>query len=285
MEYTLKTEDLKNDLLAETLQALAECYAALPAEVYVVGAAARDLAFRLLKVEPAARRTLDLDVAVMLRDWRQYDQLTELLLQHHFDKLPEKQRFVYRGANNDNKYVVDIVPFGEIAYDEQVAWPPEGTPVMSVRCFEDVMNNADKVMVDNKSGFRLASLAGQFLIKLDTWYDRHLTTHKDATDMVYILQNVYLAYANACTTALPPEINIDAEIFEIVVAGAEWIAAELKQILTDEHRRFYADALAKEIAKEEESELLDQMLDVAGSQNYAVFRRALQRMVQIIKPQ
>ncbi|MBO7433533.1 MAG: hypothetical protein J6U13_07280 [Salinivirgaceae bacterium] len=285
MEYTLKTEDLKNDLLAETLQALAECYAALPAEVYVVGAAARDLAFRLLKVEPAARRTLDLDVAVMLRDWRQYDQLTELLLQHHFDKLPEKQRFVYRGANNDNKYIVDIVPFGEIAYDEQVAWPPEGTPVMSVRCFEDVMNNADKVLVDNKFGFRLASLAGQFLIKLDTWYDRHLTTHKDASDMVYILQNVYLAYANACTTALPPEINIDAENFEIVVAGAEWIAAELKQILTEEHRRYYADALAAEVEKEEDSELLDQMLDVAGSQNYAVFHRALLRMAQIINPQ
>lgn len=284
MEYTLKTEDLKNDLLAETLQALAECYAALPAEVYVVGAAARDLAFRLLKVEPAARRTLDLDVAVMLRDWRQYDQLTEILLQHHFDKLPEKQRFVYRGANNDNKYMVDIVPFGEIAYDEQVAWPPEGTPVMSVRCFEDVMNNADKVLVDNKFGFRLASLAGQFLIKLDTWYDRHLTTHKDATDMVYILQNVYLAYANA-STSLPPEIDIDATNFDIVVAGAEWIASELKRILTDEHRRFYADALAAEVEKEEDSELLDQMLDVAGSQNYAVFHRALQRMVQIIKPQ
>ncbi|MBR6081833.1 MAG: hypothetical protein IKP62_02775 [Salinivirgaceae bacterium] len=284
MEYTLKTEDLKNDLLAETLQALAECYAALPAEVYVVGAAARDLAFRLLKVEPAARRTLDLDVAVMLRDWRQYDQLTEILLQHHFDKLPEKQRFVYRGANNDNKYVVDIVPFGEIAYDEQVAWPPEGTPVMSVRCFEDVMNNADKVLVDNKFGFRLASLAGQFLIKLDTWYDRHLTTHKDSTDMVYILHNVYLAYANA-STSLPPEIDIDATNFDIVVAGAEWTAAELKQILTEEHRRFYADALAAEVEKEEDSELLDQMLDVAGSQNYAVFHRALQRMVQIIKPQ
>lgn len=284
MEYTLKTEDLKNDLLAETLHALADCFAALPAEVYVVGAAARDLAFRLLKVEPSVRRTLDLDVAVMLRDWRQYDQLTELLLQHHFDKLPEKQRFVYRGANNDNKYVVDIVPFGEIAYDEQVAWPPEGTPVMSVRCFEDVMNNADKVLVDNKFGFRLASLAGQFLIKLDTWYDRHLTTHKDATDMVYILHNVYLAYANA-STSLPPEIDIDATNFDIVVAGAEWTAAELKQILTEEHRRFYADALAAEVEKEEDSELLDQMLDVAGSQNYAVFHRALQRMVQIIKPQ
>ena len=284
MEYVLRAKDLKNDLLAETLQALAECYAALPADVYVVGAAARDLAFKLLKVQASPRRTLDLDVAVMLRDWKQYDQLTELLLLHNFEKLPEKQRFVYRGANNDNKYIVDIVPFGEVAYGEQVAWPPEGTPVMSVRCFEDVMSNADNVLVDNKFGFRLASLAGQFLIKLDTWYDRHLTTRKDASDMVYILQNVYLAYANACTTALPPEIDIDATNFEIVVAGAEWIAAELKQILTEEHRRFYANALAAEIEKEEDSELLDQMLDVAGSQNYVVFYRALLRMAQIIKP-
>ena len=95
MEYKVTTSDLRNDLLTETLQELSHCYAELGAEVYVVGAAARNLAMRLLNMQDAPRRTLDLDVAVSLHDWHQYKQLSAILLQHHFIKSEEKQRFIY----------------------------------------------------------------------------------------------------------------------------------------------------------------------------------------------
>lgn len=281
MEYKTTKSELQNDLLAETLQELSLCYAELGAEVYVVGAAARDLAMRLLKMQNASRRTLDLDVAVLLQDWQQYEQLSVILLQHHFIKSAEKQRFIYKGRNGQNRYEVDIVPFGEITTDEQVAWPPEGSPVMSVRCFHDIMQAADKVIVDNDFSFRIASLSGQFLIKLDTWQDRHLKTKKDAADMVYILQNVYVAYA-LNSNGLPPEIDINAEQFDVVVAGAEWIAADLKKILTAEHREYYSELLQQELDREEDSALINDMLDVSDTRNYALFRRALNRMVQII---
>lgn len=281
MDYTIHREDLQNDLLEETLQALAACYQQINAEVYVVGAAARDLALRLLKVQNAPRRTLDLDVAVLLRDWTQYERLTEILLQHDFVKAQAKQRFIYQGANIQNRYEVDIVPFGEIAEREQVAWSPEGSPVMSIRCFEDVMKHADSVRVDQAFSFRIASLSGQFLIKLDAWADRHLTTKKDASDMVFILQNVYVAYALNSTT-LPSEIDIDAEHFDVVVAGAEWMASDLKKMLSEEHRQFYADMLQKELDREEDSPLLNDLLDVSDARNYLLFRRALTRVAQIL---
>ena len=281
MEYKITTSDLRNDLLAETLQELSLCYAELRTEVYVVGAAARDLAMRLLNMQDSSRRTLDLDVAVLLQDWHQYEQLSAILRQHHFIKSEEKQRFIYKGANGQNKYEVDIVPFGAIATDEQVAWPPEGSPVMSVRCFNDVMQAADKVIVDSKFSFRIASLSGQFLIKLDTWQDRHLKTKKDATDMVYILQNVYVAYA-LNSNGLPLEIDINAEQFEVTVAGAEWIAADLKKLLTAEHRQYYSSLMQKELDREENSVLINDMLDVSDSRNYVLFRRALQRMAKIL---
>ena len=281
MEYNISIEELQSDLLAETLHELSICYAELGTEVYVVGAAARDLAMRLLKMQNAPRRTLDLDVAVLLQDWQQYKQLTTILLHHHFIKASEKQRFIYQGTNGKNQYEVDIVPFGAIAIDEQVAWPPEGSPIMSVRCFEDVMNGADIITVDNRFSFRMASLSGQFIIKLDTWQDRHLKTKKDAADMVYILQNIYVAYA-LNSNGLPPEIDINAEQFDVTVAGAEWIAAELKKILTPEHRRYYATLLQKELDIEENSVLMNDMLDMSDSRNYMLFRRALSRMVQIL---
>lgn len=281
MEYKITKYDLQNDLLAETLQELSVCYAELGAEVYVVGAAARDLAMRLLKMQNATRRTLDLDVAVLLQDWQQYEHLTTILLQHHFIKSAEKQRFIYTGVSGQNQYEVDIVPFGTIADNETLAWPPEGSPVMSVRCFEDVMQAADKVTVDETFSFRIAPLSGQFLIKLDTWQDRRLKTKKDAADMVYILQNVYIAYA-LNSNGLPPEIDINAEQFDVTVAGAEWIASDLKKILTSEHRIYYATLIQRELDREENSSLINDMLDVSDSRNYALFRRALSRMVQIL---
>ena len=282
MNYKIRKDELQNDLLAETLQALYYCYNQLQLPLYVVGASARDIALRLLKVGNAPRRTLDLDVAVALNNWLQYEDLTQILLQNHFIKAPEKQRFYYLGVDGRNQFEVDIVPFGSIAEKEQVAWPPEGSPVMSVRCIEDVMRYADIVQIEEDYTFRIASLSGQFLIKLDTWQDRHLRTKKDATDMVFILQNIYVAYALA-HDVLPAEIDIDAEHFDVVVAGAEWIASELKNILSDEHKDYYAQLLESELSKNEDSPLLNDMLDVSDSRNYSLFRRAIARMVQILR--
>lgn len=282
MEYTIHKEDLQNDLMAETLQVLAGCYRQLGAEVFVVGAAARDIALRLLDVTNAPRRTMDLDVAVMLQEWNQYERLTSILLQNHFEKAREKQRFYYLGSNGRIRFEVDIVPFGAIAEEDQVAWPPEGSPVMSVRCFEDVMRAADKVTVDGAFAFRLASLSGQFLIKLDTWNDRRMKTKKDSVDMAFLLQNVYVAYALA-HDGLPPEVDTNTEQFDVIVAGAEWMAADLKKILSDEHRHFYAEMLRGELAKNEESPLLNDLLDVSDSRNYKLYLRAFERMAQILK--
>lgn len=283
MEYTIHKEDLQNDLMAETLQVLAGCYRQLGAEVFVVGAAARDIALRLLDVTNAPRRTMDLDVAVMLQEWNQYERLTSILLQNHFEKAREKQRFYYLGSNGRIRFEVDIVPFGAIAEEDQVAWPPEESPVMSVRCFEDVMRTADKVTVDGDFAFRLASLSGQFLIKLDTWNDRRMKTKKDAADMAFLLQNVYVAYALA-HDGLPPEVDTNTEQFDVIVAGAEWMAADLKKILSDEHRHFYAEMLRGELAKNEESPLLNDLLDVSDSRNYKLYLRAFERMAQIFEP-
>lgn len=282
MNYKIRKDDLQNDLLAETLQALYHCYSQLQLPLYVVGASSRDIALRLLKVGNAPRRTLDLDVAVALHNWKQYEELSQILLDNHFIKAQEKQRFYYLGVDGRNKFEVDIVPFGSIAEKELVAWPPEGSPIMSVRCFEDVMRYADNVQIEEDYTFKIASLSGQFLIKLDTWQDRHLRTKKDATDMVYILQNIYVAYALS-HDALPAEIDIDAEHFDVVVAGAEWIASELKSILSDEHKVYYAQLLESELSRNEDSPLLNDMLDVSDGRNYSLFRRALARMAQILR--
>ena len=260
---------------------MSECYAAVDSEMYVVDAAARDIALRLMNVNDMPRRTFDLDVAVALNDWSQYEQLSSFMLQHQFVKAKERQRFYYIGKDGQNRYEVDVVPFGAIEDGGKIAWPPEGSPVMSVRCFSEVMDCAVKVTVDDAFSFRLASLSGQFLLKLDTWSDRHMLTKKDVYDMVYILKNIYVAYALS-RNGLPPEVDTETTTFDVIVAGAEWIASDLRKMLSSENRLYYSTMLQDEVTKEELSELLNDMLDVSDSHNYTLFRRALLRMSQIL---
>lgn len=196
MEYKITRDTLQNNLLYDTLEALGKVMESLQLDMYVVGALARDIAMEILEMPPSPRRTADLDVAIALKDWSQFELLKEHLLKNNFTKGKPKQRFYYKGVDGNNDYEIDIVPFGELEADEKVAWPPEGNPEMSVKCFKDVMSMSDTVMIDDAITLKMATLSGQFLIKFDTWLDRHLLTDKDAADMLYIMDNFYLAYVS-----------------------------------------------------------------------------------------
>ena len=99
--------------------------------------------------------------------------------------------------------------------------------------------------------------------------------------MVYILQNAYAAYA-LTSKGLPSEVDVEVTTFDVTVAGAEWIASDLRNILSTDNRRYYAEMLQDEVGKEESSPLLNDLLDVSDGRNYALFRRALSRMSKIL---
>lgn len=234
MEYKIDKAKFANDPLYETLAALQKSLEQLNLQLYVVGACARDIAMIVLNVPASARRTIDIDVAIALDNWEMFDKVSELLQQNYFKKAPyAKQKFYYKGEDGTNDYEVDVVPFGPLANNEVIGWPPEGNPEMSVRCFEDVMKDADTIIVDKNVRFCIASLSGQFLIKLDAWIDRHLKTDKDAHDMFYIIDNFY--WTSIVDKFPPPErvTNSDDPAFDDFVAGAQWIASELRSLLSD----------------------------------------------------
>lgn len=228
MEYKITRDTLQNNLLYDTLEALSKVMNDLQLDVYVVGALARDIAMEILEMPPSRRRTSDLDVAIALKDWSQFELLSENLLKNNFVKGKPKQRFYYKGVDGKNDYEIDIVPFGELEEDEKVAWPPEGNPEMSVKCFRDVMNIADTVVIEDAITIKMAPLSGQFLIKFDTWLDRHLLTDKDAADMLYIMDNFYLAYVSF-KQPVPDEVQETSESFDLLNGGARWIACEMKE--------------------------------------------------------
>ena len=286
MEYKIDKAKFANDPLYETLAALQKSLEQLNLQLYIVGACARDIAMIVLNVPASARRTIDIDVAIALDNWEMFDKVSELLKQNYFKKDPyAKQKFYYKGEDGTNDYEVDVVPFGPLANNEVIGWPPEGNPEMSVRCFEDVMKDADTIIVDENVRFCIASLSGQFLIKLDAWIDRHLKTDKDARDMFYIIDNFY--WTSIVDKFPPPErvTNSDDPAFDDFVAGAQWIASELRSLLSDEHRTYYVDFINSELSLEDNSKLVQHLVTASNNsnvRNYSNIRLALQNIVNIL---
>lgn len=283
MEYNITRDTLQNNLLYDTLKALSKVMYDLQLDVYVVGALARDIAMEILKMPPSPRRTADLDVAIALKDWSQFELLKEQLLKNNFVKGKPRQRFYYKGEDGNNDYEIDIVPFGELETDEKVAWPPEGNPEMSVKCFKDVMNIADTVVIDDTIIVKMPPLSGQFLIKFDTWIDRHLLTDKDAADMLYIMDNFYLAYVSF-KQPVPDEVQETSESFDLLNGGARWIACEMREFLTNEHLQFYTNQLQEQIELDEDSPLIRTMSNkYSASDSHMIVRNALIGMVEVLK--
>ena len=263
MKNSISKEELENDLLFGTLQALHNCVSKLGLELYVVGATARDIMMKMLDESPSKRETRDLDVAIALSDWSQFDNLSQELLANHFHKGKPKQKFYYKGEQHENDYEVDIVPFGDIADDEVILWPPDGTPEMSVKCFTDVMNHSIPISIDEKYTVHIAPLAGQFFIKLDSWMDRHDRDHKDADDMFFILDKFYMT--NVMDDQIPTD-DVDNDNEESLIRGAQWIASNMRSILSKDHLSYYASKIKEELDKETESELIKDFILLYGDE-------------------
>ncbi len=257
MEYRITKDQLKNDALYDTLQALCQCLHKVGSDLYIVGACARDLSLILLNLDASSRKTRDLDVAILLTDWSSFDRLCLVLQEHCFKRYKNTQKFFYKGEDGKNDYEVDVVPFGEIAEEEKIKWPPDGNPEMSVRCFTDVMAHADTIIIDEEVIAKMAPLGGQFLIKLDTWNDRHKNTDKDAKDM-FALASKYFDFVLEVTPERFGEVlpDIVDEQSHSEHSGVFFLTSDGAAFLNREHLEFFIDLVKSELAKADQSDLI-----------------------------
>lgn len=258
MDYKITREELHNDLLLDTLRALYNVLNGLNLPLYIVGATARDMMMSLLQESEAKRKTRDLDIAISIKDWSRYEEVKSALLANKFNKLSPKQKFVYKGEDGKNDYEVDVVPFGPIAEDEIIKWPPEMCPEMSVKCFEDVMFYAFDVEIDGGIFVKIAPLWGQFLIKFDAWLDRNEREFKDAEDMAYILHRYYNVMLFYLDTEDFDGINLELDKDELQRVGAQLIAKKMKSSLSDKHKKYYIEKISQQLDAGEDSRLLQQ---------------------------
>ena len=100
------------------------------------GATARDLLpFRVFGI-PAIRATLDVDFAIAVESWDKFHRMRNALLAtEEFVPTKVEHRLYFK----ESEIPIDLIPFGEVAEGDTIAWPPAKDTVMTVAGFEDAM--------------------------------------------------------------------------------------------------------------------------------------------------
>lgn len=275
MDLTISSEKIGNPLLVELLRKLTDSFSKMDKEFYVIGATARDIIMQQLLDTESRRRTKDLDIAIAIPDWDTFEQVKQNLIDDGFKKSRHMhQRFFY------GEYELDIVPYGVVAKEDgNIYWPPEEEIAMSVKGFDEVLSEAISVSIDDDFKVKIASLHGLFLLKFNAWLDRNTKTSKDADDMSFILSNYFMAN-------LEREIHqevYDWENFNDYIVGGYWLAYDIVALLNKEQLCYYKGIIEGELAKEEESRLINQMIENSYGLKYETVRDTWQAIVDVFQ--
>ena len=275
MDLTISSEKIGNPLLVELLRRLTDSFSKMDKEFYVIGATARDIIMQQLLDTASSRRTKDLDIAIAIPDWNTFEQVKQNLIDDGFKKSRHmRQRFFY------GEYELDIVPYGIVAKEDgNIYWPPEEEIAMSVKGFDEVLSEAITVSIDNGFKVKIASLHGLFLLKFNAWLDRNAKTSKDAEDLSFIFSNYFLAN-------LEREIHqevYDWENFDDYIVGGYWLAYDIVALLNKEQLCYYKEVIEGELAKEEESRLINQIIENSYGLKYETVRDTWQALVDVFQ--
>lgn len=278
MSCNISGEDLNNPLLKELLRKLTDYFHSIGSDFYIIGATARDIILSGIHKQASARRTADLDIAIAIKDWDKFNQISEELCKMEgVTKDPKlTQRF-----NFQKVYDIDIVPFGEIAKaDNNIYWPPEEQFAMSVAGYTEVADNTLDITIDNELSIKVASLPGIFILKLTAFNGRKNQTNKDADDLAFIIKN-YLDINIERAAAEHYEIY-EAENFNSFIAGAILLGRDIRSILggNEETINTFIQILEDELKLEEESPLINQIIETHKTIEYDIAVEALNSLLQ-----
>jgi len=203
----------------------------LVVDYFVVGALARDILLTNVFGLPASRATRDVDLAVAMPGWREFEAMKARLVETGAFRADERiaQRLSYLPAPGRG-YPLDLIPFGGVEREgSAIAWPPDGGVVMNVAGYAEVF--ASTVSVELEPGFtiRVTSLAGLAILKLVAWTDRGAGDSRDAIDLATLLRE-YGAAGNE-DRLYGAEISVlEAVGYDFDLAGARLLGVDAGRI-------------------------------------------------------
>jgi predicted nucleotidyltransferase len=170
--YTVDKSRPVDPMMLHILSVMNRVAAELELPYIVVGATARDLLIFHVFGIPVTRATADVDFAVAMDSWERFSELrAALLASDHFREGEMEHRVYLKAPSLTDEIPVDLIPFGGVAEDDVIYWPPDRETLMAVVGLDAIVA-AVAVQVDADLTIPVASLAGIAVLKLFAWHDR-----------------------------------------------------------------------------------------------------------------
>ncbi len=185
MRQLLDPEELRG--LEDSLRPIAAQAARLSIPWMLVGAAGRDLILSQALSVRAGRATYDVDIAIQVRDWAEFEQLKNAL---RLEEGAAPHGEVPHRMILPSGIPIDLVPFGSIEVEGKVEWPPNQEPSLDVRGFAEALQLSVPIALSGGLEVRVPSLETYLCLKLFAWRDRHKRKPQhDSEDIREILKN------------------------------------------------------------------------------------------------
>jgi len=211
-------------------------------EFVVIGATARDVILHYVYGIAIRRLTKDVDIAIIINEWGKFDKLkSALLATKSFSETRVQHRLIFHDT-----LPLDIVPFGEIARENHIHWPPDDAVQMNISGHQETLDNA--VLINISEGIdpvRFSSLPNLTALKILAWKDRGKSNPKDATDVRIILDH-YVAAGNRERLYDQHIDAVESVDYDEDLAGALLLGRDIKESIGDATRMQLTDILESE---------------------------------------
>lgn len=266
-----------DSLTYDILSGVADIATAEGLDFFVVGATARDLIlYHGYGINPGSA-TMDVDIAVLLPDWPRFQRLVNALLTSgDFTRTAAIQRLLYRG-----QLPLDIVPFGGLAQEEKVRWPPDEAIILNVLGFAEAFASSIPVRLQQipEVVVKFASPAGWALLKLISWDERGLESGKDAEDLHIIIRN-YAEAGNLDRLYESERELLTVEDHDLILAGARLLGMDIARLCREPTREAIQLILDRETHDRGQNRLVTSMLR-GGIEPESFFEETLNLLLKL----
>jgi predicted nucleotidyltransferase len=181
--------------LSDTLLALIRILDAVMKQLaipyFVIGASARDILIEHVHGLETTRATKDIDFAVAISSWDDYERLkAALTATGEFILGTNAHRLMF--GKDEAAYPLDLVPFDGVEKDGEIVWPPTGEFVMNVAGYGDAYDSALDIEIEPGFQVKIVSLPAMAVLKILAWNDRP-ERDKHASDLLLILRSYHQA--------------------------------------------------------------------------------------------
>lgn len=174
---------------------------------FVAGATAREVLIHHIHGRRPGRRTSDIDIAIFVDDWSSFTELQVAFIAEGATTTKGNPHHLIWAENH-----LDIIPFGGVAEENKIAWPPDRAIVMNVDGFREAFEHTVVVRLFNGAELPFCSLPGLAMLKIFAWQARGHGNGKDAIDLFTIISEYGNIEEERIWDAPLEEDDLDADL-------------------------------------------------------------------------